>query len=274
MTAPASAGSPRAREVVRHGPFTVLVPVGLPASGPALLSLARMLVPEGREMDIRPLHVAAGPRPEPSDPPDAVLAPMLEAAAGGVMRVEPIVRTAPDVAAAIVAAAEESAAELVVLGWQRPTLNRRLIGGTVASVMAATPAEVVVLYDRQPRPWRRLLVPYLFGRHDRAAVGVAQRLAHESETVTILHVVEMDEDPRSVGPLRESMHEGRSEVKVVPAGDPLEAVIREARSGDYDAIVVGTSRSWGMGPNFLGVRHELLARATNASMLIVRAASE
>lgn len=252
----------------RTGTYTVLVPVGLPASGPALVSLGRTLVPEGRDAAIRPLFVAAGPWAGTEDP----LGP-IRAASHGRADMDPMVRSAPDVADAIVAAVDETDAELIVLGWQRPLLNRRLIGGTVASVMNRTSAEVVVLYDRKPQPWKRLLVPYLFGDHDRAAVGVAHRLARESESVTLLHVVEPDEDPRSVGPLRDAMGSARSEVKIVPAADPLSAVIAEARTGRYDTIVVGTSRTWGMGPNFIGVRHELLARATDASMVIVRAAS-
>lgn len=258
------------------GRYTVLIPVWLPASGPELLSLARSLVPPDAEPQYRPLHVAGAARQRSADASaDEALGLLLDAGRELDMELEPMVRAGSDVAAEIVRGAREVDADLIVLGWHRPKMSRSLIGGTVASVMRSTRAEVVVHYDRSPRPWKRLLVPFLYGEHDHAAVGVAHRMAaHEGEMVTILHVVEPDEDARSIGPFRESLGPASSEVKVVPAPDPLWATVAEARDGAYDAIVVGTSRAWGMSPSFLSVRHEQLAKDTNASMLIVRAGSD
>src|SRR5690606_9149797 len=78
----------------------------------------------------------------------------------------------------------------------------------------------------RPRPWKRVLVPYLYGDHDRAAVGVAQRLAQmEAESVTILHVIEPDEEPAHTGRFRESVDGAWCEVRVVAAADPLRAAV-------------------------------------------------
>ncbi len=261
-------------QVSRHtGRFTVLVPVGRPAAGPGLLSLAATLVPQGANADIRPLHVATGARwPTAQESAADALGELLTAGVDAELTLEPIVRSGTDVAGEIIRAAQELDAQLIVLGWQRPTLNRTLIGGTVAQVMQQTDAQVIVHYDRHPRPWRRLLVPYLYGDHDRAAVGVAQRLAgHEAESVTVLHVVEPGEAPSTGERFRDTVDGATAEVKIVPAADPLIAAVEEARTGGYDAIVVGTSRAWGLAPDFLGLRHEQLARETDASMLIVRA---
>lgn len=274
QTRPGSARRSKAAAQRKNGRFTVLIPVGFPGSGPELLSLARALVPADAKPVFRPMHVATGARFRSVDESASDALGMLLAAGRDLdLELEPVVRSGADVAGEIVRSAREVDADLIVLGWHRPTLSRSLIGGTVASVMRNTNAEVVVHYDRHPRPWRRLLVPFLYGEHDRAAVGVAHRLAgYEGEMVTILHVVEPDEDPRSIGPFRESLGSAKSEVKVVPAPDPLSATVAEARTGDYDAIVVGTSRAWGMSPSFLSIRHEELAKDTRASMLIVRAA--
>lgn len=269
-TAPASV---RDRQTVGPGTFTVLVPIGLPDSGPGLLSLAHALIPAATEAEVRPVHIATGERFASPDESAADAFRLLPADAESPWMGEPIVREGDDIADEIVAAAQERAARLIVLGWQRPQLSRTVIGGTVAKVMRHTGAEVVVYYERRPRPWRRLLVPYLYGAHDRAAVGVARRLAESAESVTVLHVVEPDEDPKTIGPFRAGLDSAWCEVKVVPAPDPLSAAVEEARTGDYDAIVVGSSRTWGMGPTFIGLRHEQLARESDASMLIVRAAS-
>ncbi len=262
------------RSTRRTGPFRVLVPVGRPDAGPGLLSLAEALVPVGMEAQVRPMHVATGEHfPTAQESAADALGQLLAAQHPSRPRLAPIVREDGDIAGSIVAAAADVDAELIVMGWQRPKLSRTLIGGTVARVMQKTDAEVVVHYDRHPRPWKRLLVPYLWGDHDRAAVGLAQRLAQrEAESVTILHVIEPDEEPAHVDRFRESVDGTWCEVRVVAAADPLRAAVNEARDGEYDAIVVGTSRAWGLAPAFLGVRHEQLAKETNASMLIVRAA--
>lgn len=262
------------RAARRTGRYRVLVPVGRPDAGPGLLSLAETLVPMGMEGDVRPMHVATGEHfATASESAADALGQLYEGRAESQPRLEPIVREDADIARAIVAAADDIDAELIVMGWQRPTLSRTLIGGTVARVMQKSDAQIVVHYDRHPRPWKRLLVPYLYGDHDRAAVGVAQRLAQtEAEIVTILHVVERDEEPAHTGRFRESVDGTWCEVRVVAAADPLRAAVDEARDGGYDAIVVGTSRAWGLAPAFLGIRHEQLAKETDASMLIVRAA--
>ena len=264
----------RGRAARRTGRYTVLVPVGRPDAGPGLLSLAETLVPMGMDGDVRPMHAATGEHFATAHESAAdALGQLLAKGPRSQSRLEPLVRENADVAGAIVGAAESVDAELIVMGWQRPKLSRTLIGGTVARVMQKSKAEIVVHYDRHPRPWKKLLVPYLYGDHDRAAVGVAQRLAQrEAESVTILHVVEPHEEPAHVGRFRESVDGTWCEVRVVAAADPMRAAVDEARDGGYDAIVVGTSRAWGLAPAFLGIRHEQLAKETDASMLIVRAA--
>ena len=257
----------------RTSRYRVLVPVGRPEAAQGLVALAETLVPMGMDGEIRPMHVASGEDIAAVTQSAMVALRGLQTSRGGTTRrFEPIVREGADVAQTIAAAAADVDADLIVMGWQRPTLSRSLIDGTVARVMQESSAQVVVHYNRRPRPWKRVLVPYLYGDHDRAAVGVAQRLAQmEAESVTILHVIEPDEEPAHTGRFRESVDGAWCEVRVVAAADPLRAAVDEARSGSYDAIVVGTSRAWGLAPAFLGIRHEQLARETDASMLIVRA---
>ncbi len=269
-----SATGLKGRAARRTGRYTVLVPVGRPDAGPGLLSLAETLVPMGMDADVRPMHVATGEHfADPQESAADALGQLLAAGPRSQSRLDPLVREDGDVAGAIVAAADGIDARLIVLGWQRPKLSRTLIGGTVARVMQTSKAEIVMHYDRHPRPWKKLLVPYLYGEHDRAAVDVAQRLAQrEAESVTILHVIEPHEEPAHSGRFRESVDGTWCEVRVVAAADPLRAAVDEARNGGYDAIVVGTSRAWGLAPAFLGIRHEQLAKETDASMLIVRAA--
>jgi hypothetical protein len=61
-------------------------------------------------------------------------------------------------------------------------------------------------------------------------------------------------------------------LKLVANATALEAAIREAREG-YDLIVVGASTTWGTLPTPFGHRHEALARASGASLLVVQPAN-
>src|SRR5690606_39477539 len=122
--------------------------------------------------------------------------------------------------------AADAVAHLIVMVWRRPTLRLTLSDVTVARVMQESRSQVVVHYNRRPRPWKRVLVPYLYGDHDRAAVGVAQRLAQmEAESVTILHVIEPDEEPAHTGRFRESVDGAWCEVRAGAAADPLRAAV-------------------------------------------------
>ena len=44
----------------------------------------------------------------------------------------------------------------------------------------------------------------------------------------------------------------------------------EPRSYLFPGVVIGVSRTWGTDPQFFGVRHERIARETQASLLLVR----
>ena len=85
--------------------------------------------------------------------------------------------------------------------------------------------------------------------------------------MTILHVVS---EPRTGTSSSLRDVEG-VRVEIVHDADPVEAAVREARQG-YDLIVVGVARAWGITGGLFGQRHEGLARATTASMIVVRPA--
>jgi nucleotide-binding universal stress UspA family protein len=142
-------------------------------------------------------------------------------------------------------------------------------------VMRRTRADVAVLLARRPAPWRRVLVPFTGGAHDRAALRLAGRLGQQPGTaVTILHVVRPARDP---GEPRLGLSDEVAEafgpsthLKVVEREDPVEAAVEEARGG-YDLVVIGASETWGLEPTLFSPRHERLAQACPASLLIVRA---
>ena len=255
------------------GAYTVLLPISLPSAGPGLLEAALELAPEGRPLRVYAVHLQsfsdgfltrASLVRRPAE--DDALAPLLAIAAERKIEIRPLVFPSRNLARDIRDLARVKRADLVVVGWHKPILGGSMLGGTVQAVMEEVEADVAVFVDRGGAPWRKILVPYREMSADRGALEMAHRIASAHKTeVTILHVV--DGIPRET---ESSSLDGEGvRVKVVHESDPVAAAVREASEG-YDLIVAGVARAWGMTRSFFGLRHESLARATRASMIVVR----
>jgi K+:H+ antiporter len=254
----------------------VLIPISLPSAGPGLLEAALQLAPRGRPLQIYAAHLQRSSDLSytrsrlPGD--EGALQPLLARAAERGVEVRPLSFTSTDIARDIRDLARVKRADLVVMGWHKPILRQGVLSGTVLSVMEQCTAEVAVFVERNAPPWHKILVPYRDMTTDRAALGVAARLASEPGIdATILHVV-ADRGAREGDAMSETAFPDGVRLKVVDSNDPVEAAVREAREG-YDLIVVGVAREWGTAPAFpfiFGQRHEALARNSTASLLVVR----
>lgn len=256
--------------------FRVLVPVSLATSGPALLDAAARLGPDVR---VTALHLTRATdraffdHDAPSADP---LEPLLQAAERAGVPVDALAFVAPDVADAIADVAEARGADLVLVGWHRPVVGESILGGTVAETLRRVPTDVGVLVARRFEPWRRVLVPVAGSVHDRAALALALRFARSGGAVTVLQVageggaVDSGPDLPELAGLAPDAR-ARIAVRTSAAADVLDAVVDEARTGDYDAVLVGADARWGLRPTFFGRSHERLAAESPASLLIVRA---
>lgn len=256
----------------------VLVAVSLPSAGPGLVRAAAALAPDGDEPRVYALHLdrVADQRlvemgPDPALPCDEALLPALDAGGALGVQVRPVSFASLAPARDIVEVAHEKGAGLVLLGWHKPVIGRSILGGTVHEVMTEARAAVAVYLERRPEPWRRVLVLYRGGVHDRAAVELGRRIARGGVEVEVLRVA-------GPGAEREGEPEPGWGATLAAAGvalrtvehpSPEDAAVAEARRG-YDLVVVGASGAWGMEPTAFGTRGERLARETAASLLIVR----
>lgn len=258
--------------------FTVLIPVALPSSGPTLFEMARALAP-AEQVRVYALHLqrsdSARLGPDEDAPGAEALGPLLKASEGTDVTVRPLAFVSRDVGDDITATAHLKGADLVLMGWHKPILTQSLLSGAVYDVMRRTRADVAVFLARRPAPWRRVLVPYSGGVHDRAALRLADRLGRqEGTTITILHVVHPSRGPDE--PRLGLSAEGAEafgpsvSLKVVERADAIEAAVEEAQAG-YDLVVIGASETWGLKLTLFNPRHERLARACPASLLVVRA---
>jgi hypothetical protein len=127
--------------------------------------------------------------------------------------------------------------------------------------------DAIVVYDRHPRPWRRLLAPYTYGAHDPAAFALARRLARRTRgELMLLHV----DDPHPASAPATVRSVDGCIVRIVCGGDPVALGECEAAAG-HDVVVAG-----GGTPHpqhyFTPRLHGLISR-TRASLVIVHAAA-
>ncbi len=274
-----------------HSGDAVLIPISLPGAGPELLRVAEALA-RGPKPAVYALHLMRVSDQSLLDAQRAgradfePLEPLLAAARARDLDVHPLEFVSRDPAADITAVAHAKGARLVVMGWHKPVLSRSILSGTVHDVMRDARCDVVVYVQRHFGPWRRVLVPYLGGLHDRGALELARRLSRGGSDpavataldavdrhVTILHVVpperQAGDAAAGLSAAASAFRADQIELKVVAARSPLDAVVAEAQRG-YDLVVVGVAEEWGLEPRMFSVEHERLASECPASLLIVR----
>jgi Kef-type K+ transport system membrane component KefB len=285
-------------------PFTVLIPVSLPASGGPLARIAWLLAPAvDAARRLVALHLQ---RPSDRDAyggfGDAAaqrsesLEPVLAVAREKEITAEPIAFVSRDVPSDIARVSRMRDADLILMGFHKPIFGQAILGGTVHRVLTASDTDVAIFVDRDfghssassaedsqpeeapPQLPKTILVPYLGGKHDQFALELAGRIARNAPaSLTVLHVVA----PRRADD--ETVLHARSVVErafadptqptpvhfqVIEDPSPVEAVIQQAKK--YDLVVIGVEEQWGMASHLFGFRPERIARETTSSLLVVR----
>jgi nucleotide-binding universal stress UspA family protein len=268
--------------------YSILAPVSLPQSGPALARIAAHLFGAARaDAKLLALHLK---RPEAREAfrgevtttqnSDHVLAPLLREAEGLKIHVEPISFATRDVARDIAAVANAHAADLVLIGFHQPVIGQTILGGVVHRILEESQRDVAILVDRGVESTRRILVPFLGSIHDRLALELAGRLARSMEAqLTVLHVVHPTDHPGTLG-AKEQVDRLFADpalqipvaFKVIVDSSPVQAVIRE--SPNHDLVVLGVAEEFGLESRPVRLRPERIARECAGSLLIVRKAAK
>jgi len=191
--------------------------------------------------------------------------------------VHPIVRMTNTIARTTADIAQLDQADLIMLGWHRPTLTKNRLGGLVGQILSTAPVDVAVFVEQQKERLETLLVPYSANIHDELALELALRLLINSETyrLTVLRVVEPDQIQSDLSyefsnvmkQLPASVRD-RINIQTIAAAEPIQAAI-EASAG-VDLTIAGTSRAWGIERQTLGRYTDQLAIQCQSSLLITR----
>jgi Kef-type K+ transport system membrane component KefB/nucleotide-binding universal stress UspA family protein len=268
----------RALEAADAQFFRPLVCVADERSGPGLLEIAAALRGTAA-MRVHALHLVA-PSERASDyvesdahaPVHPVLVPVIQRAGELSLNVKPISFVSSDPADDIVSVARVNEVDVVLVGWHKPVLRQSLLSGTVARVLREAPVPVGVVIDRGRKKLARVLVPFVGTKYDRAALRLVQRMARTLPglAVTVLHVRSKADmrDPDQSAILHNEPSGNQITLEVVVDDSPVDIAIQRSHA-DYDLVVVGLGREWGLRQPWLGMHSERLIRESSTSLLVV-----
>jgi len=261
--------------------YSILVPVANPESQKGLVDLALALAtPEGRNARIYPINMVRlgdeytyASLPERAD--EMVLQSQQQLTAlvdilatdyPGV--VHPLSQLSDDIPSDLGRIAREAHADLVLLGWHRPTFVSDPLGGNVRRILEAATTDVAVFVDRGlALPLgSRIIVPYGGTSHDFLALELALRLAlSHGANLTLMQTTPLSKETRDLV----AFFQERVNLECVNLGqDPIEGMVEASRQASL--LVVGTSPQWGTERHLFGPTPEELMTRCSSSLLIAR----
>jgi nucleotide-binding universal stress UspA family protein len=265
------------------------VPVANPARATALIQFAAM-VARAHEGEVVLLHVITVPRQTPLDVGrrfireayEEVVDEATAAVEARGVRSSSLIRIAHRPADAILHEVEDSAIDMVVMGWRGESRNpRTALGSNLDWVMRVAPAEVVVLRADHLRDIRSVLVPVAYPRQAHALIRIAELFEQEGAALDLLHVAPPGQEPEARKDRMDELYEGLADVGVGPpgsdAGRPLRileetdivaALVREAAT--HDLTMVGAAREGPLRRLVMGSRPEQLATQSPGRLLLYK----
>jgi len=193
---------------------------------------------------------------------------------------------------AVLECAQAVSADLIVLGPHRVRpLGDRMLGSTADRVIRSATAPCLVVRGDLRLPLRKLLVPFDFSTHSRAALEVAlgwgAALGGAGTRVEVVHVIqsifnresdlfeepevepEVEREVRAAAtrlPAAQGLDVG---VEVVWGDLPAEEILGAAGKGPPDLIVMGTHGYGGVRRALIGSVASAVARRAGESVLLV-----
>jgi nucleotide-binding universal stress UspA family protein len=198
--------------------------------------------------------------------------------------VRTMIRLGRDVGHAIMEAARERDANLILLGWPGYTRMSQHAFGSVIELLAKNPpTDLAVVNFKRREPPRRILLPMRGVRNSSLSVRLAivQARAYEAESgeqseITLLKVLRRGSPPEKheltwnmLNEVAERFDYPHLNVRVVEADDIIEGILRQ--SEDYNLVIIGATeeRFWEQ-RLFGGVTERLAMECPKTVMMIKR----
>jgi Kef-type K+ transport system membrane component KefB/nucleotide-binding universal stress UspA family protein len=195
---------------------------------------------------------------------------------------QPIVQIGYDVAQKTAVIAALDRADLVLLGWHRPTFTNNRLGGRVAQMLGNTPADMAVFIDANDnssvvQSYQTLLVPYTADNHDDLAVEIAIRMLSNDQArrLELIQIVSPEAKDGKLSAELDSLLANlpaeistRITISTIDEIDPIPKI--EEISRQVDLTITGIGRTWGRRKPILDNYTDRLVTQCDSSLLIAR----
>ncbi|MBE8540243.1 amino acid permease [Geoglobus acetivorans] len=265
---------------VERKEFTILVPVANPVIAKKLVRFAE-IVARQRDGAVIVMSVVKAPM---QTPPSALRNEVKEAKelvenliSGLTVPSGGVVKVGHNIAEAVIAAAEEVDADLIVMGWRGRTFRKdAVLGSTIDPVLMKAACDVIVVrfeYGEHVPDFKTILIPAAGGPHVELACEIAGNIARERHgMVKLIHVGRSAEERKKAEKVFEKlveMLEGIDvETEYVVDSDPALRIARESEK--FDLTIIGASERTFL-YNFLrGLFPEKIIENTDRSVAVTR----
>jgi amino acid transporter len=281
-----------AEKAARAEGHEILIPLLPGTKTKPLLNLAAALAQADDRRVIIALDVIVVPPQTPLASAEAQLAkrgipregsPLAQVAKQGAdlgVPVRPLRRAAHAEASGVLAVAEARATvELILLDWRGPLSAGRIYGSPDKTILQEARCHVAVLRERHLSEVRRVLVPAGGGPHARLGLRLAAQIARSDEAeLTVLRIAYPSEELDVEAEMRGLRHlaeevlgpDPRVQTRVAVHEAIVEGILKEAREGEYDLLVIGASNEWGVKSLLVGAVPDAVADRAPCSVLMVR----
>ena len=254
-------------------PFRVLLPVSHPKSAQPLATLAADLAAsQGGEVLV--LHIAH----QAGEDSLAVDRAIEVVQAAGVVA-KRLLRTGQPVGDVIRRVADESRADLLIIGWGGAISGPKRPGVVLSAVLESPPCDVLVLGGALPGQLKQLLIPVSGGPNAGRALELALELAQERDgQVTALYVcTEPDCSERTLREAKERLRwligrhitHPQLRTRVVSASTPSQGIVAEAAQG-YDLVWMGATQESVLDADPFGEIPRRVAAESGAPVVVLK----
>lgn len=192
---------------------------------------------------------------------------------------KPLAATARSIPAAIVNAAKDTEAGLIIMGWfGRVTPLAVKKSRVVNKVLHRAPCDIAILKSRNDiQGIQRIVLPVGQKSHDNRFAMVRMLRREELTKVVLVHVVpsgsgQEEEKAREAVEEQAGKLEGPVEVRLVHSADIVKGVLSVAEENDL--IVVGPGREWVFNRFLLGHHADQITNRAPCSVLLYKSSEK
>jgi amino acid transporter len=169
---------------------------------------------------------------------------------------------------------------LILMSWHGILSASRIYGSPTKRVLEQAQCDVAVLRARELKQIQSVLVPVGGGPHARLGLRLAAQIVRgDGGTLTALRVLhpsdDLDMDVEMQGLRRvisDVLGETAAKVstRIVVSEAVADAILKEAKEGKYDLLVIGASEEWLIKSLLVGALPDAVADGAPCSVLMVR----